>query len=116
MTVQELINKLNKIENKELPVLFQTTDPTDWTYVLDVNEDDVEYVKQKTCKSPHCDDLCDACEETVLKVDSDNCITIHPIKDSWTREEVEQLCVSAYTDGFYEGTKKTVLVKILYFG
>ena len=41
MTVQELINKLNKVENKELPVLFKTTDPTDWTYVLDVNEDDV---------------------------------------------------------------------------
>ena len=41
MTVQELINKLNKVENKELPVLFQTTDLTDWTYVLDVNEDDV---------------------------------------------------------------------------
>lgn len=41
MTVQELINKLNKVENKELPVLLQSTDHTDFTYVLDVNEDDV---------------------------------------------------------------------------
>lgn len=41
MTVQELINKLNKVENKELPVLFKSTDPSDWTYVLDVNESNV---------------------------------------------------------------------------
>lgn len=41
MTVQELINKLNKVENKKLPVLFKSTDPSDWTYVLDVNESNV---------------------------------------------------------------------------
>jgi hypothetical protein len=41
MTVQELINKLNKVENKELPVLLQSTDHTDFTYVLDFNEDDI---------------------------------------------------------------------------
>jgi len=41
MTVQELINELNKVENKELPVLFQTTDPTDWTYVFDVEEEHI---------------------------------------------------------------------------
>ena len=41
MTVQELINKLNKVENKELLVLFKSTDPSDWTYVLDINESDV---------------------------------------------------------------------------
>ena len=41
MTVQDLIEVLEQVENKELPVLFQTTDTTDWTYVLDVNEDDV---------------------------------------------------------------------------
>jgi hypothetical protein len=40
------------------------------------------------------------------KVNSDNTINIHPIKDTYTRDEVEQLCVSAYEDGFYEGTKK----------
>jgi alkyl hydroperoxide reductase subunit AhpC len=32
MTVQELINELQKVENKELEVIVQTTDPTDWTY------------------------------------------------------------------------------------
>lgn len=40
------------------------------------------------------------------KVNSDNTINIHLVKDTYTREEVEQLCVSAYADGFYEGTKK----------
>jgi len=41
-----------------------------------------------------------------LKISSDNTVNIHPIKDTYTRDEVEQLCVSAYEDGFYEGTKK----------
>lgn len=41
MTVQELINKLNKVENKELPVLFRSTDPSGWTYVLNVDESNV---------------------------------------------------------------------------
>jgi hypothetical protein len=41
MTVQELINELNKVENKELPVLFQTTDLTDYTYVFDVEEEHI---------------------------------------------------------------------------
>jgi len=40
------------------------------------------------------------------EVSNDNTINIHPIKDTYTRDEVEQLCVSAYEDGFYEGTKK----------
>jgi hypothetical protein len=71
-----------------------------------IDEVDVEYIKEKSCESPHCDDLCDACEEFKPKVDSNNCIIIHPIKDTYTRDEVEQLCVSAYEDGFYEGTKK----------
>ncbi len=34
---------------------------------------------------------------TQPKVDSHNTITIHPIKDSWNREEVEQLCLKAFT-------------------
>ena len=41
MTVQELINILNKIENKELPVLFQTTDPTNYTYIFEVEEEHI---------------------------------------------------------------------------
>jgi hypothetical protein len=41
MTVQELINELNQVENKELRVLFQTTDPTDWTYVFEVEEENI---------------------------------------------------------------------------
>ena len=41
-----------------------------------------------------------------LKVNSHNEITIHPIKDSWSREEVESLCRKAYEDGFYEGGLK----------
>ena len=65
-----------------------------------IDEVDVEYVKQKTCKSPHCDDLCDACEEPILKVDSHNIITIHSIKEKlYTIEEVAELCAKAYWDG-----------------
>ena len=39
MTVQELINELQKVENKEMEVIVQTTDPTDWTY-----NNEVEFV------------------------------------------------------------------------
>ena len=39
MTVQELIEILEKVENKDLDVIVQSTDPTDWTY-----NNDVEYV------------------------------------------------------------------------
>lgn len=38
------------------------------------------------------------------KVDSHNCITIKPIKDSWTREEVEKLCRIAMQYGHDENT------------
>lgn len=35
-----------------------------------------------------------------VKINSkDNTITIHPIKDSWNREEVIKLCKQAYSDG-----------------
>jgi len=34
-----------------------------------------------------------------LKVDSHNTITIHSIKDSWSREEVASLCYDAFTKG-----------------
>ncbi len=33
-----------------------------------------------------------------VKADSNNCATDHPIKDSWSREEVEKLIESAVHD------------------
>jgi hypothetical protein len=36
MTVQDLINELNKVENKNLKVVVQGCDPTDWVYNNDV--------------------------------------------------------------------------------
>ena len=41
--------------------------------------------------------------EYALKVNSSNEITIKKVKDSWTREEVVELCKSAYLDGYSEG-------------
>lgn len=38
---------------------------------------------------------------TKLKVDSHNTITIHPIKDSWNKEEVIELCKLAALDSKY---------------
>ena len=32
MTVQELIDKLSQVKNKDLEVVVQVTDPTDWEY------------------------------------------------------------------------------------
>ncbi len=32
MTVQELINELEKVKNKNLKVVIQGCDPTDWVY------------------------------------------------------------------------------------
>jgi hypothetical protein len=36
MTVQELINELQQVENKNLKVVIRGTDPTDWVYNNDV--------------------------------------------------------------------------------
>lgn len=44
MTVQELINELEKVKNKDLEVIIQTTDPTDWVYRNDVEYTGVEEV------------------------------------------------------------------------
>ena len=44
MTVKELIEILEKIENKDLEVIIQTTDPTDWVYRNDVEYTGVEEV------------------------------------------------------------------------
>lgn len=44
MTVQDLINELQKVENKDLEVIVQGVDPTDWTYYKDVQGFGVESV------------------------------------------------------------------------
>ena len=36
MTVQELINELQKVENKNLKVVVRGSDPTDFTYYNDI--------------------------------------------------------------------------------
>jgi len=36
MTVQELINELQQVKNKNLKVVIRGTDPTDWVYNNDV--------------------------------------------------------------------------------
>ena len=38
MTVQELINELEKVKNKNLKVVIQGCDPTDWVYNNDVKD------------------------------------------------------------------------------
>jgi hypothetical protein len=44
MTVQELINELNKVKNKDIEVIVRGTDPTDWTYNNSVDGCEVEKV------------------------------------------------------------------------
>ena len=39
MTVKELIKKLEKVKDRDIEVIVQSTDPTDWTY-----NNDLEYV------------------------------------------------------------------------
>ena len=36
MTVQELINELEKVKNKNLKIVIQGCDPSDWVYNNDV--------------------------------------------------------------------------------
>ena len=38
MTVQELIDELQKVQNKNLKVVIRGTDPTDWTYNNDIED------------------------------------------------------------------------------
>jgi hypothetical protein len=38
MTVQELINELQQVKNKNLKVVVQGCDPTDWVYNNDVED------------------------------------------------------------------------------
>ena len=44
MTVQELINELNKVQNKEIEVIIRGTDPTDWVYNNEIDSCEVEDV------------------------------------------------------------------------
>ena len=44
MTVQELIKKLEKVKDKNIEVIVQGCDPTDWTYYNEVEGVGVEKV------------------------------------------------------------------------
>jgi hypothetical protein len=44
MTIQELIEKLQKVENKGIEVVVQVTDPTDWEYNNPVEFTEVQSV------------------------------------------------------------------------
>jgi hypothetical protein len=44
MTVQELINELEKVKNKNLKIVVRGCDPTDYVYYNDVDGVDVENV------------------------------------------------------------------------
>jgi hypothetical protein len=44
MKVKELIEVLGKVKNKDLEVIIQSTDPTDWVYRNDVEYTGVEKV------------------------------------------------------------------------
>lgn len=62
-----------------------------------IDEVDVEYERMHC----GCNEFGCTCEGTKskLKVDSHNTITIHPIKDSWSREEIEQIARKAFDKG-----------------
>jgi len=42
MTVKELIEVLEKVENKNLKVVVKGIDPTDYVYVNRIDEDDID--------------------------------------------------------------------------
>jgi len=44
MTVQELIDKLSQVKNKDLEVVVQVTDPTDWEYNNSIEFTEVQSV------------------------------------------------------------------------
>ncbi len=44
MTIQELIEKLQKVENKSIEVVVQVTDPTNWEYNNPVEFTEVQSV------------------------------------------------------------------------
>jgi hypothetical protein len=52
MTVQELIDQLNQVKNKNLKIVVRGTDPTDWVYHNDlegISEANVFYDDIKNC-------------------------------------------------------------------
>jgi len=44
MTIKELIEVLEKVENKDLEVVVQVTDPTDWEYNNSIEFTEVQSV------------------------------------------------------------------------
>ena len=53
MTVNGLINELEKVENKNLQIVIRGTDPTDWVY-----NNEVEYVNEENVFYEGIDDCC----------------------------------------------------------
>jgi hypothetical protein len=45
MTVKELIEQLQQVENQDIEVVIRGTGPDDWVYM-----NDIEYTKQTHCK------------------------------------------------------------------
>lgn len=82
-----------------------------------IDEVDVEYETLEDsmwvcngCNQVKMSDMCTNCgcydehhpTYTKLKVDNHNTITIHPIKNSWSREEVVELVKKSYNKAFHE--------------
>jgi len=44
MTVQELIKRLNKVKDKNVEVIIQGTDPTDWIYYKEIEGCGIEKI------------------------------------------------------------------------
>ena len=44
MTVQELIDELNKVKDKNIEVIIKDSDPTDWTYYNEIDDCGVDKV------------------------------------------------------------------------
>jgi hypothetical protein len=43
MTVKELIEQLQQVENQDINVVIKGTDPTDWTYYNDIESTSFEH-------------------------------------------------------------------------
>ncbi len=68
-----------------------------------IDEVDVEYQSKCSKTGTECGDNVNCqhmCDKFILKVDSHNTITIHPIKNSWSRKEVIELCYRMFNENF----------------
>ncbi len=62
-----------------------------------------KFVCEKGKGTPDCVKI--ECQDLIPKINSHNEITIHPIKDSYTKEEVKKLLIDFAADGFCEDGK-----------